>query len=256
MKRFLSLFCLVLVSGCASVNYGPLSVKTLGTDVSFSEATWMSKGDFEMIHVIGAKKDATTSTHTAANLVMGILGGVLGAPAGAPGVAAGSAGGVGIAELWQSVQDYLNRPKVETPKVETPDSGVLTNVLQNVLLIPGTTNYIPIVTDPKITDAELKAQNEETHLEGTFKIPFRGHVWVPSTKKWHTMSSPWIVNGQCTIVRAGDIKVVPTGYYRDQQYKIRGWMPIEPKDGDGNPTLSGTGNRIPWGERHVIVECY
>lgn len=125
MKRTLSGLViagiLVIVAGCASVNYGPLSVKSLGTDVSMDSASWIKTapdGSKEALTIVGGKRDSSTSVHTVANVSMALLGAIIGGvptagTGSATGAAVGAAGGASLAEAWQTLQDWLN--KSQTP---------------------------------------------------------------------------------------------------------------------------------------------
>ena len=143
--RIVALAVAVLVAGCTSVNYGPLSVKSFGADVSFDQADWIKKapdGSVEALSVKGGKRDASTSTHTAANLIMGLAGAVIGLQAGPAGSAGGAAAGLSTAELWQSLQDWLNKPASPAPTPAPVPAA--TNAPAPVVVIPpgSCTNWV------------------------------------------------------------------------------------------------------------------
>jgi len=110
----------VLLQGCTSVSYGPMTVRSIGSDMAFDDAQWLKTGpdgSSEMVVIHHAKRNASESTHTVANAALAITGAIVGSPAGVPGAAAGAAIGGGSGEILQTVRDWFNKDSSNTNAV-------------------------------------------------------------------------------------------------------------------------------------------
>ena len=69
----LILLALLALTGCSSITYGPLTVRSLGTDVNVDSAQWVKTTQpngttTEALTVQGGKRNATDSVHTVAKI--------------------------------------------------------------------------------------------------------------------------------------------------------------------------------------------
>jgi len=112
----LLIWALSLCVGCSTIHYEKdrLDVLSFGTDIHADSASWKKvnpDGSVETISFKGADKNASESTHTAANLFGGIMGAVIGGTASGgvgaiPGAAIGAASGLSLTEIWQTLKDW------------------------------------------------------------------------------------------------------------------------------------------------------
>jgi hypothetical protein len=113
-------------SGCASIHYGPLTVPSFGKNVQIGDIAWKrvdTNGTVEAWTIKGTKSDSTETVHTVGNVTMGVLGAIAGSSGGPAGIAVGSALGLGSAEIWQTVSDWMNKgdqPVAPTTPAPTP----------------------------------------------------------------------------------------------------------------------------------------
>jgi uncharacterized protein YceK len=116
----------ILLSGCATVRKGDLSVRSLGTDLAADRLEWAhaTTSGVASIVIVNGSRDASTTAHTAANLALAALGALAGSSAGPAGTGAGAALGLGAAELWQTVRDALQRPAAAAPSNAPPSAPI------------------------------------------------------------------------------------------------------------------------------------
>lgn len=123
------LLAVAILAGCASVSYDGtgFSSKTLGKDVNLSGATWtkITSNSVESITLNGnAGSSATETTHMIGNVALGAIGALIGSSGGPVGTGVGAAAGTSVAEIWQTIQGYLN--KTPAPTTNAPAAPVVT----------------------------------------------------------------------------------------------------------------------------------
>jgi hypothetical protein len=112
---FLLSFLLCAAFGCSSIRRGDFSVDSFGTDVAIKSAEWHKVDGTcsESLILKGAEKNGTETSHTFANLAMGIVSALAGATSNkgdpAKGAAFGLIGGISLTEAWQTGKDLLRK---------------------------------------------------------------------------------------------------------------------------------------------------
>lgn len=106
-------YLLVCAFGCSSIRRGDFSVDSFGTDVAIKSAEWHKGDGYESLILKGAEKNGTETSHTFANLAMGIVSALAGAASNngdpAKGAAVGFVGGISLTEVWQTGKDWLRK---------------------------------------------------------------------------------------------------------------------------------------------------
>lgn len=239
MKRSIIGLLVMSLAGCASINYGPLTVRTVGTDAQFEEASWAKVYPDKTVETFvlkGVKKNGSESTHTVANAALAIVGAIIGAPAGAPGAAAGAAIGGGGGEAVQRFFDWFNKPVSTNSPTTSTNATIATS---SSLVDPNPAKYTQAYMD-------ANQDSEECGIEAEKKIITRFCVIRGTSGGYWMLSSL----GMDHVTRAQD----GTGHYEDftvngYSYHIKGYTTVEPQQKEISTMPLGTSGK------YAIAEC-
>lgn len=255
MKRLIMLAVVALVSGCASIEYGPLKVRTFGTEVNLKAAEWAKRdgtGTVEAVRLEGYQRDEVKTTSKALDIIGMIAGGLIGSAGGPATAAGGAVAGGGIMEILQKATNAIKGgDKIEPTPTPAPDANT-----------PATVTPPPAVTGqlcdpPADYMAKVAADpgGEECRIEPQTGLMVRYLVWIPSRNTWWAMSSLGLGhvrrdggNLVADTFAASGITIAPRGFrygHEPESYS------------DPTPKLDVTGSSCPYtGERiYVMAEC-
>lgn len=240
MKVLWSLL-LVACMGCTSVSYGPLTVRSIGTDVQIEDGQWVKMDangkPSEIIVVKGCNRNSSTSTHVVANSALAIAGAIMGSPAGAPGAAAGAVAAGGIGELYQSLKDYLSQTNVATPAVIVKPAIPITGDLVD----PPNPPYNQAFMDANGRDEEVGLEEHDGIISRYCVIRGQsGGYWMIASL------------GRGHVTRASDHNVgIASDFEQDgYAYHVKGYTANEP---DQDKIFTMPLSQVP--DKYVVIEC-